>query len=65
MPQNSIHVRLGGELLAAINKWRRDQPDMPSKPQAIRDLVGEALAARQDEEADDPPVGPQFEARAS
>ena len=46
MPHGSIHVRFSPDQLRALNAWRRDQPDLPTKPQAIRDLVEEALAAR-------------------
>lgn len=53
MPHRSIHVTFPPGELRALNKWRRDQPDLPTRQQAIRDLVGEALAARQDEEAGD------------
>jgi hypothetical protein len=50
----SIHVRFSPDQLRALNEWRRDQPDLPTKPQAIRDLVEEALAVRQAEaQADD------------
>jgi hypothetical protein len=31
--------------LAQIDKWRREQPDLPSRTQAIRRLVEQALAA--------------------
>jgi hypothetical protein len=44
MPQNSIHVRLGNELLAALDEWRRDQPDLPTKPEALRRALQQAVA---------------------
>jgi hypothetical protein len=47
MSHPSVHLRLSPTLLDAINKWRANQADAPTKPQAIRDLVEEALKARQ------------------
>jgi hypothetical protein len=34
-----IGVRCQPELLEAIDKWRRKQPDLPSRPEAIRRLT--------------------------
>jgi hypothetical protein len=49
MPHKSIHVRFGPEQLRDIENFRRARADISSKPQAIRDLVEEALAAREAE----------------
>ena len=49
MPHRSVHVRFPDEQLIAINNFRRAQVDIPTTPQAVRDLVEEALAARQAE----------------
>jgi hypothetical protein len=35
------------EFLDSIDSWRRDQPDIPSRSEAIRRLVEEALKAKQ------------------
>jgi hypothetical protein len=29
---------------AAVDEWRRRQPDLPSRPQAVRELLREALS---------------------
>jgi hypothetical protein len=34
-----IGVRCQPELIDALDKWRRNQPDLPSRPDAIRQLV--------------------------
>lgn len=41
----AIGVRIPPQELAALDDWRRRQPDLPSRPEAIRRLVGKALAA--------------------
>jgi hypothetical protein len=48
MPR-SIHVRFQDEQQDAIEKFRRDELDLPTKPEAIRRLVERALAARKAE----------------
>ena len=50
MPQNSVHVRLSPKQQAALDKYRRDQSDLPSKPEALRRTLEEAIAAREDEQ---------------
>lgn len=35
------------ELLALVEKWRAQQPDKPSRAEAIRRLVEEALMSKQ------------------
>jgi hypothetical protein len=32
-------ARLQPELAALLDSWRREQPDLPSRPEAIRRLV--------------------------
>lgn len=39
-----IGVRLQPEPLAAVDAWRQDQPDKPTRPEAIRRLVEKGLA---------------------
>jgi hypothetical protein len=31
------------DLWAAIDNWRRNQPDIPTRPEAVRRLLAEAL----------------------
>lgn len=38
-------VRLSPDLMARIDAWRRQQTDLPTRPEAIRRLVESALAA--------------------
>jgi hypothetical protein len=46
----SVHVRFPDEQLLAIDKYRRTRADhIPTTQEAIRDLIAEALAARQAE----------------
>ena len=48
---NGIHLRVGDELFRAIEKFRRGEPDIPSRPKAACRLLQQALA-RQDDGAD-------------
>lgn len=41
-----IGVRVDAQLLARLNDWRRRQPDPPSKAEAIRQLVEQALGMK-------------------
>src|SRR5205085_2286368 len=36
-------VRLPPELIKALDQWRRDQPDLPGRPEAIRRLIETGL----------------------
>jgi hypothetical protein len=38
-----IGVRCQAELVAAIDEWRRKQPDLPNRPEAMRRLIEQAL----------------------
>jgi metal-responsive CopG/Arc/MetJ family transcriptional regulator len=38
-----VGVRLHAEILRAIDDYRRTQPDLPSRPEAIRRLIEECL----------------------
>ena len=40
---NGIHVRLENELLHAIECFRRGEPEIPTRPEAIRRLIRRAL----------------------
>jgi hypothetical protein len=48
MPRGSIHVRVNDDQQLKIEKLRRAEPDLPTKPEAIRRLIERALPARQD-----------------
>jgi hypothetical protein len=41
---NGIHVRLEDMVLRAIENFRRGEPDIPTRPEAIRRLLQRALA---------------------
>lgn len=36
-------VRLQPDLLTALDEWATNQPDAPSRPEAVRRLVAKAL----------------------
>jgi hypothetical protein len=38
-----IGVRLQAPELAALDAWRKDQPDIPTRPEALRRLAATAL----------------------
>jgi len=40
----AIRFQLEGELFAIVEDWRRAQFKMPSRPEAIRQLIARALA---------------------
>jgi hypothetical protein len=40
-----LEIRLPAELAEQIDDWRREQPDLPSKTEAIRRLVELGLGA--------------------
>lgn len=42
----AVHVRLDRSALAALDDWRRAQPDLPGRPEGIRRLVGLAILAQ-------------------
>jgi metal-responsive CopG/Arc/MetJ family transcriptional regulator len=44
MQEWAIQVRFGQNLFAAIEGWRRKQETIPSRPEAIRELVRQSLA---------------------
>jgi hypothetical protein len=39
-----VMVRVAQDALSEIDEWRRTQPDLPSRPEAIRRLVEAGLA---------------------
>ena len=38
-----VGTRLQPELLKKLDDWRRDQPDLPNRPEALRRLAEKAL----------------------
>jgi hypothetical protein len=42
----AVNVRMAAETLAKLDDWRRDQQDLPTRPEAIRRLVETALRKR-------------------
>jgi hypothetical protein len=47
---NGIHVRVRNELLSAIEDFRRSEADIPTRPEAVRRLVEQAVTAREEAE---------------
>ena len=45
-PSQPVQVRLHGGLLSTVDGWRRRQWDLPTRPEAIRRLLRQALLAR-------------------
>jgi hypothetical protein len=41
-----VGVRVHAELLKLIDAYRRSQPDLPSRPEAIRRLIEECLKGK-------------------
>ncbi len=42
----AVHVRLDRASLIALDDWRREQTDLPGRPEAIRRLIEIGLAAK-------------------
>jgi hypothetical protein len=41
-----VGTRLQPELLAQLDEWRRGQPDLPTRPEAIRRIIEQAVRGR-------------------
>jgi hypothetical protein len=41
-----VSTRVQPEMLKRLDAWRREQPDLPSRPEALRRLAEEALRGR-------------------
>lgn len=35
----AVTLRLGPDAIRVIDKWRREQPDLPSRPEAVRRML--------------------------
>ena len=42
----AVNLRLPRELLAALDDFRRGQDDLPTRPEAIRRILADALRAK-------------------
>jgi hypothetical protein len=42
--EKAVQVRFSQSLFSAIESWRREQETIPSRPQAIRELIQRSLA---------------------
>lgn len=43
---HQLQTRVSLEFLAKLDSWRRDQPDLPTRTEAIRRLVEQALGGK-------------------
>jgi len=41
-----FELRLTGDLLARVDEWRRNQPDLPTRSEAFRRLVEAGLGSK-------------------
>jgi hypothetical protein len=48
---NQVQVRMPPDLRRAIEDFRRNEPDIPTRPEAIRRLLKRAVMARQEQPA--------------
>ena len=55
LADGQVQVRMPEDLRSAIEDFRRNQPDIPTRPEAIRRLLRQAVSARQDWEVGDGP----------
>lgn len=42
-----VNVRLAADAVAALDEWRRAQPDIPTRPEALRRLALSALGMQE------------------
>ncbi len=42
-PSTQVQVRVPNDLLSAVETFRRNEPDIPTRPEAVRRLVQRAL----------------------
>ena len=43
-PSIQVQVRVRDSLLSAIESFRRNEPDLPTRPEAVRRLIRRAIA---------------------
>lgn len=46
MDTEAVNLRLPRDLIEALVKFRKDQPDLPNAPEGIRRILVEALTAK-------------------
>ncbi|MGE3583047.1 MAG: hypothetical protein AB7J28_16720 [Hyphomonadaceae bacterium] len=51
--RSQVLVRASPELLEQIDRWRRRQPDLPTRAEALRRLAEKALKAERPRRFDD------------
>ena len=51
MANHQISVRVEDETLKRLDNWRRQQDDLPGRPEAIRRLVEQALDSKPERKA--------------
>lgn len=44
MANEAVMVRMAPDLIKLLDEYRRAQPDLPSRPEAVRRIVAERLA---------------------
>ena len=42
----AIMLRVEPAMVDAIDNWRREQPDLPTRPEAIRRMIAQATARK-------------------
>lgn len=42
----AVNVRLDRAALLSLDAWRKEQPDLPTRPEAIRRLLEKALGVK-------------------
>jgi metal-responsive CopG/Arc/MetJ family transcriptional regulator len=47
LPQHGVQLRLDAKLFQLVENWRRSQPEIPSRSEAIRKLVRKAMETEQ------------------
>jgi hypothetical protein len=52
-PKAGVQLRLDGPIFMRLENWRRAQPKIPARSDAIRELLGKALALDPDQSARD------------
>ena len=60
MSDFSIHMKLKPDIAKQIEEWRRQQPEIPSRAEAVRLLLMQAL----DKASEEAPVAERIRGRA-
>jgi hypothetical protein len=54
LTEPQVQVRLSRDLRSDIEEFRRNEPDIPTRPEAIRRLLKQAVMARREQTASHP-----------